>query len=140
MNSTMRRWSRLAPMKPFLTLPMRKGNHSAAQAVGEATSAAPSFMQSRGYNANLVMLVPGLDPWIVAGIRVLVDPTEKRSNDRSHRRGNRTALISLGIPKLVRFNKIRFQQSIVVLLWYFYTFNRRDRAMAGTERVDRPWR
>jgi hypothetical protein len=43
----------------------------------------------------------------------------------SSRHGDRTALISFGIPKLVRFHKIRPHR----LIWYYYTlFGRRRRA------------
>jgi hypothetical protein len=36
---------------------------------------------------------------------------------------NRTVLISLGISKLVRFHKIRLQESLLSLLWYFRTIS-----------------
>src|SRR5260370_27010931 len=39
----------------------------------------------------------------------------------SPRRGNPTALISLGIPKLVRFAKMAPQQFHMVLIWCYYT-------------------
>src|SRR6266849_8755029 len=50
MNSTMRRWFRLAPTNLFLSSATRRGNRSPAPAAGAAMSAARSFMQSRGYD------------------------------------------------------------------------------------------
>jgi hypothetical protein len=64
----------------------------------QRTNGAPSLRRPRGYTG-------------VA--RIANDPGWPR-------RGNPTALISLGIPKLVRFAKMAPQQFYMVLIWYYY--------------------